>query len=90
MSNKKIIIACDRIKSQMIKLMADYVFDNCKNIAVNTGTYIGYAGDVKNILEQIMKSNMDPSLDDQKLLTDYCIINPDIFYIDHDNVFFLR
>jgi hypothetical protein len=89
MTNKRIVIACDRVKYQALKVMADYIFDTCKDIAINTGTYIGYAKDVKNVLRQIMNNNMDETLDDQKLLTDYCIINPDIFYIDQDSIFFL-
>lgn len=88
LSNKKIIIACDHVKSEALKLMADYIFDKCKDIAINTGTYIGQAKDLLQVLESIM-NNMDETLDDQKLLTEYCIVNPDIFYIDQDSIFFL-
>jgi hypothetical protein len=88
-SNKKIVIACDRVKFQTIKVMADYIFDTCKDIAVNTGTYLGKAKDVRDILKQIMHHNMDETLDDQKLLTEYCVSNPDVFYIDQDSIFFL-
>jgi hypothetical protein len=79
-SNKKIIIACDRVKIQTIKIMADYIFDTCKDIAINTGTYLGRAKDIRYILENIMKHNMDESLDDQKILTEYCVTNPDVLY----------
>lgn len=88
-SNKKIIIAYNRVKSQTIKIMSDYVFDTCKDIAINAGTYLGRAKDVREILKQIMQHNMNETLDDQKLLTEYCSTNPEVFYIDQDSIFFL-
>ena len=89
-SNKKVVLACDHVKSQTIKIMAHYIFDTCKDIAVNAGTYIGNAKDVGIILNEIMiNNNMDPTLDDQKLLTEYCNMHPELFYIDQDSTLFL-
>ena len=61
--------------------ISDMYFGSCKNNFINTGTYIGFAGDIlTTILESI---DMYPTeKDDQRLLTNYCNKFPDKFYID--------
>jgi len=86
----KIIVGHDKIKKNdfLFKLFHHIFFGKCNNISINSGTYIGYSKDILYILENII-SNKKNENDDQILLTNYCINNPNDIYIDIDNKLFL-
>jgi hypothetical protein len=91
----KIIVGHDKIITDTIFYHLYYLktinkFDQCKNIDINAGTYIGYVIDLIDILEKIYNLNPNDAADDQILLTKYCNMcnNNDIF-IDIDNKIFL-
>lgn len=88
LTGKKIIIASENAHNPYIKQMSEFIFDKCKNIQINAGTYMGRAKDILEVLTD-MNSKNKPSDDDQVVYTDYCNNHPDIFYIDHDKIFFL-
>lgn len=83
----KIIIGNDNYKFNFQKICASYYFSKCKSELINAGTYIGYVKDIKDVLSNINIKNLKS--DDQVLLTKYCKKNPNYFYIDKYNDFFL-
>lgn len=65
------------------------IFGTCKNIFINAGTYIGYAGDILKVIEYNLRLNPEFDADDQQLLLTYCRNNPNNVYIDIDKNLFL-
>lgn len=84
----KIIVAQDKHTNYFFDFIHPYIFGTCKNLHLNSGTYIGYVSDVLDIIKTIYESNPDKGNDDQKLLTEYCNHNEKQFYIDVKNKFF--
>jgi hypothetical protein len=92
--NCKIVIGYDRMdKNYIFNLITNcclnFIFRNCKGLNLNAGTYIGYAKDLLNILETIIKYDSSNKADDQILMTTICNSNKDYFYIDKNNKLFL-
>lgn len=85
--NCKIIIAHD--KQISIMKLASFYFSKCKNTEINSGTYIGYVKDLLYIISNVIKLNLKDNADDQILMTQYCKMNLNDFYIDIDNEIFL-
>jgi hypothetical protein len=88
-SNKKIIIGIDLFDSKLFKKMATIYFSSCNNFNINSGIYIGKAKDLLEIISKAKGSSAN-NADDQVILTEYCITNSDIFYIDIDSIFILN
>lgn len=88
LTNKKIIIANDIVHDKSIKFISKLIFKTCKDLSINSGTYMGKAGDLFKHLN-LMIENTQLNDNDQIVYTKYCKKNPDIFYIDHDKIFFL-
>lgn len=82
----KIIVAKDGMMYfGAFKFVTDVYFGTCKNMPINSGTYIGLAGDLVDILKDAQQQNPNET-DDQKMITQYCNLNENLFYIDskHD------
>lgn len=87
--NCKIIVGHDKIQNNFLfKFFHNIFFGKCNNISINSGTYIGYSKDILYILENMINNKKDEN-DDQILLTNYCINNPNDIYIDVDSELFL-
>ena len=86
-THKKIIVSKDRHNHKTI--LPYFVFKTCKNLLLNSGTYMGRAIDIFNMLKEIKINNINCIKDDQILLTQYCNIHKDIIYIDNDSNIFL-
>jgi hypothetical protein len=86
--NFKILTGADIYKFKLQKYIATYYFKKCNNMLLNSGTYIGYANDLKELLLKTFDLNIK-SNDDQYLLTKYCIMNKNNVYIDKEQEFFL-
>lgn len=91
-TNSKIIVGYDQIDKNNIsyfisKLYGTIQYSTCKGIPLSAGTYIGYAGDVLDILKNTFRLNPNYSADDQTLLTKYCNLSNDV-HIDIDNKIF--
>ena len=95
-TNKKIIVSMDgsniyslnSIDNILYKLENLY-FGKCKSLSINAGTYMGRVKDILDILYEMTNDlNIDPSLDDQILMTNHCNNNKDKYYIDHNNNIF--
>lgn len=67
-------------------LKKDY-FGDCNNNYLNSGTYMGFASDLLQILTDAFQQFPEEK-DDQKLLTLYCSRNPSKFYVDKKCEFF--
>jgi hypothetical protein len=86
----KMIVGHDKlIIAEFLRLFNSLYFGNCKGQYLNSGTYIGYAKDIFEILIEIVNKSPDDDADDQKILTEYCDKNPKEIYIDKDNEVFL-
>ena len=86
--NFKILTAIDIYMFQIQQYMAEPYFKKCNDMLLNSGTYIGYVKDLKELLT--FAYNIDGnSKDDQYLLTQYCIMNKKNVYIDDKQNFFL-
>jgi hypothetical protein len=86
----KIVVGHD--KTSFMMSTASFIFDffgKCKNLSINSGTYIGKVNDILYIIQQIYELNPKHDADDQVLMTKYCSLNPNDFYIDTDNKLFL-
>jgi len=87
-TNCKIVIAENKIITNNIyyfclSITERIVFDKCKNKFLNSGSYIGHVKDILYVLEQVYTG--DNTLDDQKILVQYCKNNPNDIYIDLKN-----
>jgi hypothetical protein len=86
--NCKIIIAKDDMMYfGAFKCLTDVYFGTCKNMPINSGTYIGFAGNLLDILKDAQHQNPNET-DDQKMITQYCSFNEDLFYIDSKHELF--
>jgi hypothetical protein len=89
-TGSKIIIAEDIQKNPIVKVLNDMYFGQCKSQHLNAGTYIGYAKDIYEILNNIYATeNVSNNSDDQQLLTQYCTKYLNLFYIDDKNQLFV-
>ena len=86
----KIIVSkdCNNNSTEIDKITKNIIFGECKNTNLNSGTYIGYAYNLTDIIGNAYKEVNDPTADDQILLTKYCNIRPNDFYIDINNEVF--
>jgi len=87
-TNCKIVVAENKIITNNIyyfclSINEKIVFDKCKNKFLNTGQYIGHVKDILYVLEQVYTG--DNTLDDQKIMVQYCKSNPNDIYIDLKN-----
>lgn len=51
----KIIVAQDKHTNYFFDFIHPYIFGTCKNLHLNSGTYIGYASDLLKIIDSIYK-----------------------------------
>ena len=86
--NCKIVVGNDKVLNFVNYIANNLFFGYCKNEALNAGTYIGYAGDVGEIIMKIYNLNPNNDADDQILFTKYCNESNDI-YIDVYNELFV-
>jgi hypothetical protein len=86
--NCKIIVGFERHTNTIFKYVAGIYFGQCKNMPLNSGTYIGYSKDLLEIIISMYNLN-DPLKDDQVLMNEYCIKNPNTIYIDKKSELFL-
>ena len=85
-TGSRIIVGYDRAISKIVEIVGRIYFGTSYGYTINSGTYIGYVKDIRNMVNTIYSS---PKLDDQKLLTNYCRDNPNKIYIDATSIFFL-
>jgi hypothetical protein len=64
-------------------------FGTCNNKFLNSGTYMGYAHDLLDILSKVYNILPSNSSDDQILFTKYCQLHSKDIYIDTYNEIFL-
>jgi hypothetical protein len=83
--NNKIIIGCDKISNFIQQDVSQHHFGKCQNKSINAGTYIGYVKNLKLMINSMLQMTGN---DDQIILTKYCNLDPDLFYIDCDSIFF--
>ena len=69
------------ILSNLYKELSDIDF-GVQGMGINSGTYIGYAKDIKHILKEIMKDVNSEDTDDQLFFNKYNFKNPGSCYID--------
>ena len=87
--NCKIITGSDSKFTYDLKISHYLLMGLCNNQFLNAGTYIGYAKDLKLIINNIYNLNPKNNADDQELMTLYCKKNIKDFYIDiHSKLFF--
>lgn len=84
----KMVVAYEYHGSFIHKLGAHLTFGSCKGQNVNAGTYVGFASDLIDTLEEIYKLNPQFNSDDQELLVKYCKAFPQQIYIDIDKTLF--
>jgi len=83
----KMIIGEDKFYN-FLKLPARYFMGECKGNNINSGTYIGYAKDLLEIITKIHELDPRPNANDQRITTKYCNMNDDI-HCDVDSELFL-
>lgn len=87
--NCKIIVSHHKIKESFPqKITNTLYFGTCNQELINAGTYIGNAGDLLTIIQNIFNLSKNNASDDQILMTKYCKKNQTDFYIDTENEIF--
>lgn len=86
--NCKIIVGEDKYQFEFYTYFATILFGKCNNKHINSGTYIGHAKDILDILQQINNEHMEDNADDQKILIEYCQKNTNDIYIDSPSELF--
>lgn len=87
--NCKIIVAENKDINIINSLLASFYFGKCNGKLLNSGMYIGLAGDVLNIIQNSVKLDTKDESNDQVILTKYCKKNPKEIYCDIKNELFL-
>lgn len=82
----RIIVGFDLKPSTIVTTINHLQFGTCHGLSLNSGTYIGFAKELKNMIKEMYS---DPSLDDQLLLTQYVQKYPHKVHIDTSSLFFL-
>jgi len=87
----KIIVGYNNnMHATIVKKLIHYIsFGTCNNIALNSGTYIGYVKDIIEYINIILNINTKDNDDDQVGMTKYCNNNKNDIYIDVNNEIFL-
>jgi hypothetical protein len=85
----KIIVGHDKVMFFSGEIFQNLHFGKCKDTFLNSGSYIGTASDLLEILNNMSKMNSDNKADDQVLMTKYCNLKNDEVYIDVKNEIFI-
>ena len=86
----RIIVGCDQtVTGGKIGPISRLYFGTCNNKYLNSGTYIGHAADLRDMMAFIMQETLgDTRADDQLLVRKYCSATKSV-HIDCDRIFFL-
>lgn len=89
--NCRIIAGCDNYGYIGKKFATSIFFGKCGDgeYYLNSGTYIGYAKDLKDIITKIYELNPSETADDQVLMIQYHNENPGEIHIDYECKIFL-
>jgi len=85
----KMVVGCDDYGYIGKKIVANISFGKCDNHYLNSGTYIGYVKDLKDIISKIYELNPKDDADDQVLMVKYYNKYPGEIHIDHECKLFL-
>ena len=85
----KIVAGCDDYGFAGKEIVAHLSFGKCGNHYLNSGTYIGYVKDLKDVITKIYELNPSDSADDQVLMIQYYNEHPGEIHIDHECKLFL-
>lgn len=77
-------------QSDLLTYLVGLVFTKCHEEYINSGTYVGTAGGLSHVFEQLCNEfTCSPKMNDQRLLQDYCAKHGDLFVVDSDCKVFL-
>lgn len=68
----KVVFSVEQNNNMLASMMNKVVFLSCKNIYLNTGTYIGYSKTIKSLLDQTELIKQDISENDQFIMQKLC------------------
>ena len=78
------------IENMIISYLQSFIFTQCKNKYINSGTYVGTASTLSRIFKDLCDEfKCNPNTDDQLLLGKYCANHSDMFIIDIESNMFL-
>jgi len=86
--NVKMIIGYDKAHYKIHELIESVVFDTIDGDRINSGQFIGYAKNIKIIINDLLLNANPNKYDDQIELTKYIKKNKKDFYIDKECDFF--
>ena len=89
-SGARIVVGCDlQPTGKPVDFIYRLYFGACNNKYVNSGTYIGYAADLRDMMTFIFREiSNDVKADDQIMIRKYCNTTKNV-HIDCDRIFFL-
>lgn len=85
----KIVVAHEAKMPVLYKLAGKALFGTCNNLSINAGTYIGFAGDLLDVIRSAYALNPQHTSDDQELLTSFCTLSPSDVCVDTNGELFL-
>jgi hypothetical protein len=86
LTGMKVIVGCDKPPSFIVKGIESIQFGTCHGLLLNSGTYIGYAKEIREMLDHIY---IKPNVDDQMMMVQYVQKYPHSIHIDTSSIFFL-
>jgi hypothetical protein len=84
----KVFVAEERHVHTVQRWGSKLTFGTCNNVFLNAGTYIGYARDILEIIQNMYAINPKFNADDQQMLLSYCAKHPQDIYVDRDSQLF--
>jgi hypothetical protein len=84
-----LVVGCDHFVNPFYTLINKFVFGKCHNKPLNSGTYIGYVKNIKELINDVLPQSHKLLANDQVAFTHFCKSNPQKVFIDCDNIIFL-
>lgn len=81
------LIVATAVYTKIPRIITDFHFGTKNGMAINSGTYMGFAGDILDILTKAV-ARYPTEIDDQILITNYAKNNGKDILIDGDQTFF--
>lgn len=90
-TGKGIILTRDKALNPLFELGGFLSYGSCHGVRINAGTYIGFAGSIKDMLKSLCTDFdcRNPRADDQIFITKYCQKNYNTIDIDINANFFM-
>ena len=90
MTGCRVVVGCENQPNALQAVASRTIFGACQGRAIaNSGTFVGFAKDVREMLLGMMRLDAADAANDQILLNSLCLIAPGTMHVDCDALLFL-